>query len=158
SGPRTLLDHRTDIYSLGVTFYELLTLEPMFTGETRNEFIYQILHQEPRSPRTLNRSIPPELETIILKSISKNPADRYATAADLGADIQRFLDHQPILAKRPSLVERARKWMRRHPSMVAATIITLAVIASTSLVANWRIHKEHLRTEAARKQEALRAD
>src|SRR5438445_13675989 len=98
AGRRALLDQRTDVYSLGATFYELLTLEPIFSGRDVQFLLHQILHTEPRGLRQLDRTIPVELETIILKSVSKNPEERYRTAADLAADLQRYLDHNPILA------------------------------------------------------------
>ncbi|MGQ0636206.1 MAG: serine/threonine protein kinase [Planctomycetaceae bacterium] len=158
SGQRAVLDHRTDIYSLGATFYELLTLEPVFDGETRQELMYQILHQEPRPPRQLNRAIPPELETIVLKALSKAPAERYASAAELAADVQRYLDDQPIKARRPSLVDRARKWSRRHPSVIVAGVLLLSVIAVSLLISNRLISREQQKTAAALAGEKLRAD
>ncbi|MGQ0637680.1 MAG: serine/threonine-protein kinase [Planctomycetaceae bacterium] len=148
-GRRAVLDHRTDIYSLGATFYELLTLRPVFEGETRQELLFQILHHDPRQPRQLNRSIPTELETILLKCLSKGPAERYDTAAELAADLQRFLDHQPIRARRPSLVDRARKWSRRHPSVVVASVLLLAVVAVSLLINNRMISREQQKTVAA---------
>jgi len=158
TGQRTLLDHRTDIYSLGATFYELLTLEPVFSAENRQSLLYQVLHQEPRAPRAVLASVPVELETIVLKTLNKNPADRYPSAAELAADIRRYINHQPIRARRASLLDRARKWARRHPSMVAAGVISWVVIAVASLATNWLISQEQRRTEAARHSEQLRAE
>src|SRR5205823_6659291 len=80
---RGQVDHRTDIYSLGVTLYELLTLRPVFDGQDRQELIYQIAYLEPREPRRVDKTIPVELETIVLKATAKSPADRYATAQEL---------------------------------------------------------------------------
>ena len=141
SGRRVLLDHRTDVYSLGATMFELATLEPIFPGRNRQELLYQITHDEPRSPRSLEKSIPVELETIILKAVAKNPADRYSTAQEFADDLERYLEDEPILAKRPSLVERTRKWGRRHPSFVAAAMILLVFgvvgfATSTALIAH----------------------
>jgi serine/threonine protein kinase/Flp pilus assembly protein TadD len=127
---RAPLDHRTDIYALGATLYELLTLEPVVHGQDRQEVLRQIAFDEPRRPRQLNRAVPPELETIVTKAIEKNPADRYATAQELADDLERFLKDEPIRARRPTLVRRARKWARRHRALVwsAAVVLLLAVL------------------------------
>ena len=85
-----LIDQRTDLYSLGVTLYELLTLEPAFRGSDRQELLRQIAFEEPRPPRWLCRDIPLELETVVLKAMRKNPAERYATARDMAATLQRI--------------------------------------------------------------------
>jgi serine/threonine protein kinase/Flp pilus assembly protein TadD len=126
---RVPIDHRTDVYSLGATLYELLTLRPVFGGTSREELLRQIAFEEPRPPRKVNRAIPAELETIVLKALEKNPADRYATAQDLADDLERFLEDRPIQARRPSLVQRARKWARRHRALVGAASAVLAVAA-----------------------------
>jgi tetratricopeptide (TPR) repeat protein len=140
---RVLVDHRTDIYSLGVTLYELLSLEPAFSGGDRQELLRQISFEEPRSLRRVNKRIPAELETIVLKAMEKNPADRYATAQELAEDLEHFLKDEPIRAKRPTLVQRAVKWGRRHPSVVWATglLLLMAMIGSgisTLLIAQQR--------------------
>src|SRR5262249_54144402 len=94
-----LLDHRSDIYSLGATFYELLTLCPICAGRDRHALLRQIANDEPAPPRSLERSIPVELETIILKAVAKEPNDRYATAQDFADDLQRFVEDRPIRAR-----------------------------------------------------------
>lgn len=157
-GQRAVLDHRTDIYSLGATFYELMTLQPVFAGTTQQELLYQILHTEPRRPREWNRAIPIELETIILKALGKAPSERYATAQQFASDLQRFLDHQPILARRPTGIERARKWLRRHPAVLATGTLLLIVMAIGSSVASWLIAQEQRRTADALHGQQLRAD
>jgi serine/threonine protein kinase len=157
NGQRVLLDHRTDVYSLGATLYELVTLEPIFPGRNRQQLLHQIIHDEPRAPRSLEKSVPVELETIILKAVSKSPADRYATAQEMAADLRRYLEDKPILAKRPSLLERARKWRRRHPSAVVAGILLLFVCIAGLLVNNWLIAKEQEKTQAALNSEKQRA-
>lgn len=149
---RIIIDHRTDIYSLGATLYELLTLQPVFAGRDRHELLRQIAFDEPRSPRRLNKAIPPELETIVLKAMEKNPADRYATAKEVADDLQRFLKDEPIQAKRPSLLQRARKWGRRHKAVVwtsacaAALLLLLGVIGL--IVSNRAIALQQAETEA----------
>lgn len=122
---RGLVDHRTDIYSLGATLYELLTLQPVFDGKDRHTLLHQIGFDEPASLRAIDPSIPFELETIVLKALAKSPSDRYGSAQELADDLDRFLEDKPILAKRPSLAERGRKWMRRHPSVVVAAVLLL---------------------------------
>ncbi len=157
AGRRARVDHRTDIYSLGATLYELLTLEPLFPGNDRQTLLRQILEEEPRPPRQADRSIPVELETIVLKALAKAPADRYATAGEMAADLRRFLEERPILARRPTLVDRARKWMRRHPSYVGAAVLVLVcgvvgLAACTALIA-----RAQALTQSAYDREAQRA-
>ena len=157
SGQRVVLDHRTDIYSLGATFYELLTLHPLFAGRTRHTLLSDVLNHDPRSPRSLDRRIPEELEIVVLKAISKNPADRYASAQELADDLHRFLRDEPIWAKRPSLVEHVRKWSRRHPSLLAAGMLMMFLTLVGSLIANWLITSANERTTAALAESQLRA-
>jgi serine/threonine protein kinase/Flp pilus assembly protein TadD len=133
---RIVIDHRTDVYSLGATLYELLTLEPAFTGRDRQELLRQIAFEEPRSPRRIDRAIPLELETIVGKAMEKNPADRYATAQELADDLEHFLKDEPIRAKRPTLVLRARKWGRRHRAAVWA-MAAVAGLAGLMVSGNW---------------------
>jgi eukaryotic-like serine/threonine-protein kinase len=158
SGQRVVLDHRTDIYSLAATFYELLTLRPVFAGRTRHSLLSEVLNHDPRSPRSIDRRIPSELEIILLKALSKNPADRYASAQELADDLHRFLRDEPIHAKRPTLVEQVRKWSRRHPSLVAAVVLVMFLGLVGSLVSNWLITKANDRTKVALAQERLRAE
>jgi serine/threonine protein kinase len=132
---RVVLDHRTDLYSLGATLYELLTLEPVFTGNERRELMRQIAFEEPRRPRQLNKTIPLELETIVLKALEKNPAERYATAKEMADDLERFLKDEPIRAKQPSLVRRVRKWSRRHRPLVASAIVATVTVVAIAIAA-----------------------
>ncbi|HUT92259.1 MAG TPA: serine/threonine-protein kinase [Thermoguttaceae bacterium] len=148
-GRRHVLDHRTDLYSLGVTLYELLTLQPAFGSSERERLIRQIAEEDPRPPRQLNKAIPKDLETVVLKATAKEPGERYATARELADDLRRFLEGKPTLAKRPTLADRAGKWAKRHravvSSAVALTLIALlSLLASTLLIA-----REHARTKAA---------
>jgi serine/threonine protein kinase len=131
---RVPIDHRTDVYSLGVTLYELLTLEPAFGGRDRHELLRQIAFEEPRPLRRLNRSIPAELETIVLKAMEKNPAERYATAQELADDLERFLKDEPIRARRPTLVQRARKLVRRHKPVVMTGMVSAFLLLAALVV------------------------
>ncbi|MBI3862003.1 MAG: serine/threonine protein kinase, partial [Planctomycetia bacterium] len=147
SGRRALLDQRSDVYSLGATFYEFLTLEPIFRGRDVQYLLNQILHTEPKPLRQIDKAIPFELETIILKAVSKNPDDRYRSAGALAADLQRYLDHKPILARRPTVIDRIRKWSMRHPGGLAAGMLLLFVIASGLFVSNQLIAREQKKAE-----------
>ncbi|HEY7312281.1 MAG TPA: tetratricopeptide repeat protein [Gemmataceae bacterium] len=126
---RQPIDHRTDVYSLGATLYELLTLQPVFESEDRQELLRQITFDDPAKPRWRERTIPVELEIIVLKAMEKRPQDRYATAQELADDLERWLKNEPIWARRPTLLQRAAKWVRRHRSLVGAAAAVLGVAA-----------------------------
>lgn len=158
SGQRVMLDPRTDLYSLGATFYELITLRPVFAGATRPAILQQILNHEPTSPRLIDHSIPPELETILLKLLSKLPEERYSSAQDVADDLHRFLRDEPILAQPPSFPERVRKWGRRHPSYVVALVIVMFAIIVISGVSNYTVAQANRRTTEALTAERSRAE
>jgi serine/threonine protein kinase len=157
-GQRTLIDPRADVYSLGATLYELLTLRPIFDGTNRQRLLYQIAHDEPRPPRSWDRSIPSELETIVLKAVAKVPAERYASARALADDLQRFLRHEPIRARRPTLAHRARKWLRRHPAMLGVGAVLLALVAVGSFISARLIEAEQEKTRQSYERERQRAE
>jgi serine/threonine protein kinase/Tfp pilus assembly protein PilF len=123
---RIKVDHRTDVYSLGVVLYEMLTLERPFHGESREEILNGVLTKEPRPLRRINTKIPVDLETICLKAMEKEPERRYRAAGELANDLRQYLQHGLIAARRAGLLLRAAKWARRHP--VAATAGGLAVV------------------------------
>jgi len=138
-GTRAVVDHRTDIYSLGATLYELITLHPVFEGDDRLELLRRIADEQPRRPRTFDPAIPRDLETIVLKTLAKDPGERYATALELADDLGRFLQNRPILARRPNLLDRVAKWSRRHGIAVAGAIVMLAaLVAGLGGEAFWR--------------------
>jgi serine/threonine protein kinase len=130
---RVVVDHRTDVYSLGQTLYEVLTLRPAFTGSDRQELLRQIAFEEPSPPRRLNPALPRELETIVLKAAAKHPAERYATAQELAEDLQRFLRDEPIRARRATLGQRLRRWGRRHQTLAWST--TMAALVALLMLA-----------------------
>ncbi|QJW95613.1 protein kinase domain-containing protein [Frigoriglobus tundricola] len=134
-------DARGDIYSLGATLYELLTLEPCYSRRDRAELLRQILSTDPRPPRRLNPAVPGDLETIVLKALAREPHHRYASAEDLADDLRCFLEHRPVKARRPSLVTRASKFTRRHraAAIAAAVVLIFAVVGlGTSTVLVWQ--------------------
>jgi serine/threonine protein kinase/WD40 repeat protein len=147
---RVSVDQRTDIYSLGVTLYEALTLEPAFNGRDREELLKQIAFEEPPPPRKHNRLIPLELETIVMKAMAKNPADRYASAQELEDDLRAFLADKPIKARRPTVTQLAAKWGRRHKPVVVSAAVALAMVFVGLAVATVLIAGAHGRAEKAR--------
>jgi tetratricopeptide (TPR) repeat protein len=147
---RVVIDHRTDVYSLGATLYELLTLRPAFQGRDRQELLRQIAFEEPVRPRRLERAVPVELETIVLKALEKNPAERYATAQELADDLRRFLDDKPIRARRPSLRQVAGRWARRHRAVVwaAAAVLLVATVLGGGTWVSWAQRRMGAEAEA----------
>jgi tetratricopeptide (TPR) repeat protein len=143
------VDHRTDVYSLGVTLYELLTGKPGVEGKDREEILNAITLDQPRPPRTLDASIPAELETIVLKALEKSPTDRYATAQELADDLRRFLGHEPIRARRPSPLLRLRKWGQRHRNVVASAAVCLFVVVVVLAISTVVIWLKQRETDAA---------
>ena len=135
---RGYLDHRTDIYSLGATLYEFLTLRPAIEGQDRQEILRKIAQEEPVPPRKVNVAIPRDLETILLKAMNKEPESRYATARELADDLERFLRDEPILARRSTPLQRARRWAWRHrPVMVSAAVALLAALTVLAGSVGW---------------------
>lgn len=137
SGRKFLVDHRTDIYSLGVTLYELLTLKAAISGVGAKEIIRQVTFEDPPAMRQINPRIPVELETIIAKAIAKNPIDRYFSAAEFGEDLNRFCKGEPISARRPSLLQKLRRWASANQTVAAAIGggFAFAFIASLTITA-----------------------
>jgi tRNA A-37 threonylcarbamoyl transferase component Bud32 len=121
------VDGRSDVYSLGVVLYQLLTGEPPFRG-TQRMLLHQVMHDEPRPPRSLNDHIPRDLQTITLKAMAKEPGRRYPTALALADDLRRWLKGEPIQARPVGRAERAVRWARRRPA-VAALLMMSAVAA-----------------------------
>jgi serine/threonine-protein kinase len=155
-GRRLPLDGRTDIYSLGVTLYELLTLRPAIDGKDRSEILRRISEEDPAPPRKLNPSTPRDLETVLLKAIAKEPSGRYPTAKELADELRRFLEHRPIISRRPNLLDRAAKWTRRHRFAVWTGSLSLAVLLVLSVlglaVSNILISREKDQKDVALRQ------
>jgi serine/threonine protein kinase len=132
-----LVDHRTDVYSLGATLYELLTSRPTVDGRDREEMLRKITFEEPPAPRSVDRAIPADLETVVLKALAKEPNDRYATAQDLADDLRRFLADRSIQARRPSLRQRAVKFARRHSGVLMTALAGLVLMVAVLAVSSW---------------------
>ena len=154
-----VIDHRTDVYSLGATLYELLTLQPIFDGKDRNRLLAQIATDDPVSPRRLDPTISPELETIVLKACAKERDDRYLSARDLAEDLKRFLDDRPILARPPSPIERLLKLARRHKAVAVTSLVALGIMLVSLSVANLLVNNayksERLKADEANQQRLL---
>ena len=132
SARREGLDRRTDVFSLGVTLYESLTLWRPFDAENREGIVEQIRLHDPREPRRLRTSVPRDLSVICMKAMEKRPERRYQTAGEVADELRRFLRHEPILARPPGPVLRAAKWVRRHPVASATGSVTLAALVVVS--------------------------
>ncbi|MBM81184.1 MAG: hypothetical protein CMJ78_11405 [Planctomycetaceae bacterium] len=155
-GHRGAVDCRTDIYSLGATLYELLTLKPVVRSVNRERMLHEIANVDPVHPREINKSVPIDLETVILKTLAKEPSQRYQTAKDLADDLRRFLDSRPILARRPTVIERTAKWMRRHKTIVASAVVVLFMAVIGLTVSNVLIAQEQTKTQEALSQVAAK--
>lgn len=134
AGRHYQVDHRTDVYALGVTLYELITLRSLFEERDREAMMQSIAWEDPRPPRQFNPVVPVELETIVLKAMAKDAEGRYATAQEFADDLRRFLAREPIRARRPSLWERTARWMRRRQTLVAALFAVLLVCVAAMFV------------------------
>src|SRR5207344_2104356 len=121
----------TDVYGLGAVLYQLLTGQPPFAGGATYETIKLLLDTEPRQPRLLNPKIDRDLSTICLKCLEKDPKRRYSSALALAEDLERWLKHEPILARHTGVFTRGRKWVRRNPTsaLLVACVVALAAAA-----------------------------
>ena len=150
-GRTGVIDGRTDVYSLGATLYELLTLRPPFDGSSAAELLDQIAGREPVPPRAINRRIPRDLETIVLKTLAKRPADRYASAAALGEDLARFLNREPVRARRISPVGRMWRVARRHPGISTVSTVASVLVLSIAAYAYNQVRNERDQAREATK-------
>ncbi len=153
-------DKRSDIYALGLTLYELCTLEPAFSASDRRELMREVMTATPLQPRMRNPSIPRDLETILLQAMAPEPESRYQDAGDLSADLRNFLDDRPVMARRQRLWELGWRWCRRHRLETAMAGFALTMLLLFSMTASIAYVREaRLRHEsdesAARTRQAL---
>jgi WD40 repeat protein len=156
-----LADARSDVYSLGLTLYELATLRPAFPSADRSALIHQVTHLTPPHPRRVNPDVPADLETVILKCIAREPGDRYRRAEHLAADLRCVLENRPVQARRTSVQERFWRWCRRNPAVAALSAciaLLLGVLAAFGTHTTWKLsvqndairHNLHWAREAER--------
>ena len=147
------IDHRTDIYSLGVTLYELATLQKACRGESAQEILRSITFERPQPIRKINPKLPRDLETIIFKATERNPSDRYQSAAEMAADLRRFANSESLMARRPSRLKGIRNWIWDRPAVSAMALGMLLVFAgamfAVAMANQGKYAVEKLRAEEA---------
>jgi serine/threonine protein kinase len=134
---RKALTSATDVYGLGAVLFEMLTGRPPFVASTKYELIQQVLENEPARPRSLNRKVDVDLETICLKCLEKEPARRYSSALALEEDLERWLRNEPVRARRSGILMRGKKLLKRNP-IIAALVLSLAVVALALGLTIWK--------------------
>lgn len=141
---RGVCDPRSDVYSLGLTLYELLARRPAFVESDRHVLMHKVIQDDPPRLESLVNGIPRDLATVIHKAIEKDPNDRYRSASRLAADLRRFLDDRPIEARRISPVERIARWGKRNPGLMgllATVALLLVIVAVVSTVSAFRLRE-----------------
>ena len=146
-GQSALVDQRTDIYSLGVTLYELLTLEPAFPGDDGPDLMRRLADQDPRTLRDLEPKIPVDLQTVIHKAMARRREERYMTAQEFADDLRRVLEGKPTIAKPPTIADRVAKWTRRHQGLVVSAATVCLVAAAGLATSTALITRQYLRAE-----------
>jgi serine/threonine protein kinase/WD40 repeat protein len=147
---------QSDVYALGLTLYELLTLRPAFDDTNKARLIDKVLHEPPVPPRKLDPGIPRDLETVVLKCLAKEPGQRYATAEALAEDLRRFLADRPVRARRATVVEQGWRWCHRNPwlaGLSAAILLLLLIVAVGSTVFALLLREELGRRQLAERDQ-----
>ncbi len=154
AGRTHLIDHRTDVYALGATLYELLTLRALVDSSDRVQMLRQIESDSPRSLRRYNSAISIDLENIVLKALSKSREERYSSADELAADLKRFLEGHTPLARRPSWLDHSARWVRRHAKGVAVAGLTAMVLLVGAVASAVMLQSKNREIAAANAQAA----
>ncbi|MEN0111302.1 MAG: serine/threonine-protein kinase, partial [Planctomycetota bacterium] len=149
SGRADRVDGRTDVYALGATLYELLTLQHAHRGDNRARLLERLQRDDPIAPRRLNPALPADLENIVLRAMEKDRDARYASAAEMAEDLHRFLDGRPTVARPPTLAQHAAKWTRRHRRLVTIAAIALAAVTLVTAVSGVFLERARQQTQAA---------
>jgi serine/threonine protein kinase/tetratricopeptide (TPR) repeat protein len=151
-----LTDARTDVYSLGVTLYEMLTGTPAFSGGGPMDVIHKVLTHTPPRPRSLNRQVPRDLETVVLKAMARVPADRYPSGREMADDLRRFLAGEPVKARRIGVVGRAWRWGKRNPAVAALLSVLLLVLVGGTAAATtlWLRARANYREASVQRERA----
>ncbi|GAB5406817.1 MAG: hypothetical protein Aurels2KO_50480 [Aureliella sp.] len=164
-GERQIIDHRSDVYSLGISLYEALALRPAFEGQDRVKLLREVRDEDPPPVGSLNSSIPKPIQTIVRKAISKQPADRYSTAQAFAEDLERFKAGEPIRATPPSVLQQTTSWARKRPKLVSSVAAALVVGVFSLSAASLLLWQEQENTkqalsdtEAARKDAESKAE
>jgi len=137
---RIKIDARTDVYSLGATLYEMLTLTPAFNADTREQLLLKVAVQEPKAPKRLNPHAPRDLAVIAIKAMEKNPDHRYQSAQLMADDLNRFLHNEPILAVPPPVSTQMVKFVRRH-KVLSATTAAAVICLAIGAAGVWHVHE-----------------
>jgi hypothetical protein len=134
---RGVSDPRCDLYALGATLYEMLTLHPAFRGDDQLQLIRRIENEPPMPPRQLERGIPADLETIVLKALAKNPDDRFGSAEEMAAELRRFVENRPIRSRPIPAYQRFGRWCKRNPWLAAASIAAALLTIVLAVGSTW---------------------
>ncbi len=145
-------DERSDLFSLGLSLYELLTLTPAFSATSQSKLLHEIAERSPTPPRAIDARIPRDLDTVIRKAVAREPNDRYASAQAFADDLARFINDQPVGARRISPVQRIWRWSKRRPAVAALSLTAVTLLMATTFVvigAWWMTSSANRRMEVA---------